>query len=430
LINFFGELVLIPNVLFPPNKRKDEIICQNCGYKLVKPYPDDQLCLNCGKFLAELYDYISEDVQLKTEPKQFETKTDTLSTKLKGKVKVKPKKVLGINLESNKIELTKGEYIKLLGITSVERTQLYCSNQNYNYLLELTNNLDYIATSILGGDLDKMLLISEEKDEKEKCQFYERHNIIYLVYGKFPDKKGKWILEQMSNHLKESAFFVAYRVKKMDIEESVKYANRVVRGKNIEKLDKFEKYELEKEFKRRTKFILEEYLKLQEIFGDEDLGYVEDNIRIDYLGLSSMSIGVISLLLSGDELNIEFPGEYEDPDEDLEMKESMLTAKIEAIAANTQGNTGAIPRWISVKLGFQKYRFLTFRKYQNDYFLNLLSEGNLGKIEKVEELLDANINPLTETSFSGNLQPFNELKTKIKEDFNKRRKFPPFSFNN
>lgn len=407
MINFFGELVLIPNVLFPPNKRKDEILCQYCGYKLVKPYPKDSMCPKCNKFLAKLYDYISEDVQLKTEPKQFETKTDTLSTKLKGKVKVKPKRVLGINLESNKIELTKGEYIKLLGITSVERTQLYCSNQNHNYLLELTNNLDYIATSILGGDLDKMLLISEEKDEKEKCQFYERHNIIYLVYGKFPDKKGKWILEHMSNHFKE-----------------------LVGGRNIEKLDKYEKYELEKEFKRRTKFILEEYLKLQEIFGDEDLGYVEDNIRIDYLGLSSMSIGVISLLLSNDELNIEFPGEYEDPNEELEMKESMLTAKIEAIAANTQGNTGAIPRWIAVKLGFQKYRFLTFRKYQNDYYLNLLSEGNLGKIEKVEELLDANINPLTETSFSGNLQPFNELKTKIKEDFNKRRKFPPFSFDN
>lgn len=407
MINFFGELVLIPNVLFPPNKRKDEVICQYCGYKLVKPYPKDSMCLKCGKFLTELYDYISEDVQLKTEPKQFETKTDTLSTKLKGKVKVKPKKVLGINLESNKIELTKGEYIKLLGITSVERTQLYCSNPNYNYLLELTNNLDYIATGILGGDLDKMLLISEEKDEKEKCQFYERHNIIYLVYGKFPDKKGKWILKHMSNHFKE-----------------------LVGGRNVEELDNFEKDELEREFKRWTKFILEEYLKLQEIFGDEDLGYVEDNIRIDYLGLSSMSIGVISLLLSNDELNIEFPGEYEDPNEELEMKESMLTAKIEAIAANTQGNTGAIPRWIAVKLGFQKYRFLTFRKYQNDYYLNLLSEGNLGKIEKVEELLDANINPLTETSFSGNLQPFNKLKTKLKEDLNKRRKFPPFSFDN
>jgi len=407
LINFLGELVLIPNALFPPNKKKDEILCQNCGYKLIKPYPDDQLCPNCGKFLADLYDYISEDEQLKIEPKQFETKTQTLSTKFKGKVRVKPKKVLGINLESNKIELTKGEYVKLLGITSVDRTQLYCSNQNYSYLLELTNNLDYISTSILGGDLDKMLLVSEEKNEKEKCQFYERHNIIYLVYGKFPDKKGKWILEQMSNHFKE-----------------------LVGRRNVEKLDDFEKYELEKEFKRRTKFVLEEYLKLQEIFGDDDLGYVEDNIRIDYLGLSSRSIGVISLLLSDDDLNIEVLGDYEDPDEDQEMKESMLTAKIEAIAANTQGNTGAIPRWISVKLGFQKYRFLTFRKYQNDYFLNLLSEGNLGKIEKVEELLDANINPLTETSFSGNLQPFNELKTKIKEDFNKRRKFPPFSFDN
>ncbi|MFX1321884.1 MAG: hypothetical protein ACFFAQ_09590 [Promethearchaeota archaeon] len=400
-------MIFIPKLLFHSDKRKDEIVCKKCGYRHVKPYPKDSMCRNCGTFLTDLYDYLSENDQIKTKPKQFETKTETLSTKLKDKVKIKEKKPISIDIEKDKIELTKGEYVKLLGVTSVERTPLYCSNQNYEYLLELTNNLDFIATGFLGGDLDKMLLISEEKNEEEKCQFYEKHNIIYLVYGKFPDKKGKWLLEEMAKYFKD-----------------------LVGERDVDKLSEPEKEFFEKDFRPIMKSILEAYVNLQEVFGDEDLGYVEDTIRIDYLGLSSMSIGVVSLLLGDDKLNIEIPGNYEDPNEEKEMKESMLTARIEAIAANTQGNTGAIPRWIAVKLGFQKYRFITFRKYQNDYFLNLLSEGNLEKVEKVEELLDKNINPLTETSFSGNLQPFNELKAKLKENFTKRKKFPPFSFAN
>ena len=400
-------MIFIPKLLFHSDKRKDEIVCKNCKYRLVKPYPKDSMCPRCHTFLAELYDYISENDQIKTKPKQFETKTETLSTKLKG-VKAKQKNDIIIDLESNKIELTKGEYVKLLGVTSVERTQLYCNNKNYEYLLELTNNLDFIATGVLGGVLDKMLLISEENNEQEKCQFYEQNNIIYLVYGKFPDKKGKWLLEQMEYYFK-----------------------KLIGEKNADELNNLEKYEIEMEFKRRTKSILEEYAnKMQDIFGDEDLGYVEDTIRIDYLGLSSMSIGVISLLLSDKELNIKVPGDYENPYEELEMKESMLTARIEAIAANTQGNTGAVPRWIAVKLGFQHYRFLTFKKYKNDYYLNLLSEGNLEKIEKVEQLLDVNIESLTSTPFSGNLQPFNKLKNELKENLEKRRKFPPFSFTN
>ncbi|MFX0148407.1 MAG: hypothetical protein ACFE8E_11770, partial [Candidatus Hodarchaeota archaeon] len=68
--------------------------------------------------------------------------------------------------------------------------------------MELTNNLDFIATSILGGELDKMLLITND-NINEKCQFYVKDNIIYLVYGIFPDKKGKWILEQMAKYYSE-----------------------------------------------------------------------------------------------------------------------------------------------------------------------------------------------------------------------------------
>ncbi len=337
------------------------------------------------------------ELQPRVQPKQFETKTSTLSSKLQGKVKVK-KKIQDVGLEGDKIELQKGEYIKLLGITSVDRIQLYCSNQKLIYLLELTNNLDFIATSILGGELDKMLLITEDNKE-EKCQWFVKNKIIFLIYGVFPDKKGKWLLEQMSNHFME-----------------------LVQGKDVNQLSKFEKYQIETKFNGITKFILNEYLKLQEVFSDLEIPYVEDKIRIDYVGLSSKSIGVISLLL-GEELNLDSPGEFDSLDEELEMKESVLTAKIEAIAANTMGNTEATPKWIAVKLGFQNYRFLTFKQFGNDYFLYFLSEGNLEIVKKVENQLEPYINHVTDKPFSGNLKPFNRLKMTLKEFFNKTREF-------
>ena len=337
------------------------------------------------------------ELQPRVQPKQFETKTSTLSSKLQGKVKVK-KKIQDISLEGYKIELQKGEYIKLLGITSVDRIQLYCSNQKLIYLLELTNNLDFIATGILGGELDKMLLITEDNKE-EKCQWFVKNNIIFLIYGVFPDKKGKWLLEQISNHFIE-----------------------LVQGKDVNQLSKFDKHQIETDFRSITKFILNEYLKLQEVFSDLEIPYVEDKIRIDYVGLSSKSIGVISLLL-GEELNLDSPGEFDSLDEELEMKESVLTAKIEAIAANTMGNTEATPKWIAVKLGFQNYRFLTFKQFGKDYFLYFLSEGNLEKVKKVEDQLEPYINHVTDKSFSGNLKPFNRLKTTLKEFFNKTREF-------
>ena len=188
------------------------------------------------------------------------------------------------------------------------------------------------------------------------------------------------------------------------------------------KLNKLDKHQINTRFKGMTKFILSEYLKMQEIFSDQEIPYVEDKIRIDYVGLSSKSIGVISLLL-GDNLHVEIPGMYDDPAEEKEMKESVLTAKIEAIAANTIGNTSSMPRWIAVKLGFQNYRFLTFNQYENEYFVYVLSEGNLGKITKVEEQIDPYIAHVTGAPFGGNLKPFNALKNTLKEFFGKTQEF-------
>ncbi|MHA2326124.1 MAG: hypothetical protein ACXACB_12025, partial [Promethearchaeota archaeon] len=139
----------MPSFLSPTDKTKLMVVCQYCKYKIAKPFPKDNLCPKCSRFLAELHDLATEG-EKKPEPQQFETKTSTLSSKFKGKVKIK-EKPLDISLDHDMIELRKEEYVKLLGITSVDRTQLFCSNKKYNYLLELTNNLDFIARDILGG---------------------------------------------------------------------------------------------------------------------------------------------------------------------------------------------------------------------------------------------------------------------------------------
>ncbi len=337
-----------------------------------------------------LYEYVDEKnvKDIKPQPKTFEKKTNVASERFQGKVRVKriEKK---FSFKDERIPL-KGdvEYLKLCGITSTERTPLFCSNVKFKYLLELTNNLDNIATSILGGVLDQMLLITD-KGEEDKCQFFVKNEIIYIIYGKFPDKKGKYFLEQMAN-----------------------YYGELVSGKDVNNLSKLEKNEIDRKFEAQIRAIINKYIQLHDVFSDQEIPFVEDKLRIDYLGLSSMSIGVISLLL-GPELGVEFPGETKSPEEEKEMIESLLTAKIEAIAANTLGNTGAYPRWIAVKLKFQNYRFLTFNKYKNDFYLYLLSEGNLEKLNKVEDYLDPFIEHVVDTTFSGTLKPFNRLKNTL-----------------
>ncbi|MHA1193526.1 MAG: hypothetical protein ACTSP9_14775 [Promethearchaeota archaeon] len=264
--------------------------------------------------------------------------------------------------------------------------------------MELTNNLDNIATSILGGVLDQMLLITDNGEE-DKCQFFVKNEIIYIIYGKFPDKKGKYFLEQMAN-----------------------YYGELVSGKDVNNLSKLEKNEIDRKFEAQIRAIINKYIQLHDVFSDQEIPFVDDKLRIDYLGLSSMSIGVISLLL-GPELGVEFPGETKSPEEEKEMIESLLTAKIEAIAANTLGNTGAYPRWIAVKLKFQKYRFLTFMKYKNEFYLYLLSEGNLEKLNKVEDYLDPFVGHVVDTPFSGTLKPFNRLKNTLADMLSTKRFF-------
>ena len=240
------------------------------------------------------------------------------------------------------------------GITSTNRTPLFSSNKNLEYLLELTNNLDYIASCMFGGNLDKILFKGQDNSELE-CQFYERESIIYIVFGKFPEEKGKWILEQMAKNFEE-----------------------LMLNKNVDDLKPVEKFEINKKFEDRLRFIFNEYLQLPERFINEKIPDLNEYLTNEKLRVSSESQVIISIQ-NDDINNIDLLGKlgnqtkeikwkklndiirerYEDSEEEAEMREFLFTAKIEAIVANTLGHIGAHPR----------YTFINLEPIYNDKYL-------------------------------------------------------------
>ena len=142
-----------------------------------------------------------------------------------------------------------------------------------------------------------------------------------------------------------------------------------------------------------------------------------------YFGLSFQSIGVISSLITN-ELEIQGmpPMAHIDDNADdamLELKEALITAKVEAIAANTVANTTMMPHWISVRLSFQKYRFILFSKSHN-YYISLLTEGNLEYKDEIIDRLQTILKDITKTPFVGVLSEFTEITPKIIEALEKK----------
>ena len=315
-----------------------------------------------NEFLHNLFEYV-DDRKVKSkkrDPKEFKLKSENAN-------------------------------IKFCGITSVDRTPLFASKNELLFLLEWTNNIHFIASSILGGALDKVIL-KTESGGMEKCLFLEKNDIIYILCESFPDKKGKWLLEQIAEYFSE-----------------------LVRGKDVNHLRKIDKYYIEKKFREYLHSVFKESMQLQDEFSDQEIYSVENWIRIDYVGLSSMSIGIMSILLDDDEnLNVRVPGEFEDSAEEVEMKGVILTAKFEAIAASMLSNMDYYPRLIAVKLGFQKYRYIVFRRFNYDFFLTCLAEGNLEKLEELVDIIEFLLEPLIKIPFSGDLREFNKLKAKVR----------------
>lgn len=366
--------------------------CEHCGKILVEPYKDDCSCSNCNNFSINLFRFkFGNSSPICTEESEDNKPLSSKDIKSTGKKKE-------IEKESKKLYF--------YGIVAKNRISVYYNDIKWKYFLELTSDLDIISTSTLSGTLDKMLIIlgneAEIEDDMLIARFFEKKGFIHVLVGNFSDKDSYWVLNQVS------MFF-------NDLTQKFKI--------NIEKLMDIDKRKIS--FKMNI-FLnnIEEALELKVKFEKPNFDYIDNWLRLHYIGLSSASVGVISLLLDRENiLKFEEQKHFElDSEMDISQKveevidfsESVLTAKIEVILATILGNMKGYPRWISIKSGFQKYSFLSFKKLENDFFLYCITEGNLEKLETLESFLYLYLKDRVSKKFTGSLRDYNEIKTKIK----------------
>ena len=197
---------------------------------------------------------------------------------------------------------------------------------------------------------------------------------------------------------------------------------------NIKKLANIDKRQMSIKINIFLDYI-EEAVKLKVKFEKPNFNYIDNWLRLDYFGISSETVGVISLMLDKEDVlkfekqkQFELDSENNISEEEREKKEieiidyreAVLTAKIEAIIAIILGNMKGYPRWISIKSGFQKYRFLSFKKLENRFFLYCITEGNIEKLESLESSLDLHLKDVVSNKFTSSLKIFNEMKNKIR----------------
>ena len=391
--------------------------CEHCGYNFVAPYQKDCVCRNCNLFSIKIFRFMYGKYNLFTEvgPKalKIESIKNINRTKKKKVPKIEPK---ALKIESYK-NLSRTEKKKIpknlffYGIVSKERIPIYYNNRKSKYILELTNNLDFISKSILSGTLDKMLIILGNEDEGEEkkliARFFEKNGVIHILIGNFSDKDSDWIFNQVS-------WFFNDMVHKDKI--------------NIKKLANIDKRQMSIKINIFLDYI-EEAVKLKVKFEKPNFNYIDNWLRLDYFGISSETVGVISLMLDKEDVlkfekqkQFELDSENNISEEEREKKEieiidyreAVLTAKIEAIIAIILGNMKGYPRWISIKSGFQKYRFLSFKKLENRFFLYCITEGNIEKLESLESSLDLHLKDVVSNKFTSSLKIFNEMKNKIR----------------
>ncbi len=364
--------------------------CDHCGKIFVAPYQDDCICRNCNLFSINLFrfKYGNNFSFNEVEVKNLKSSSKNIKGGEKKKISKIPKNLY------------------FYGIVSKERIPIFYNDKKWKYILELTNNLDYISTSTLSGTLDKMLIFLGNEDNVEQkkiiARFFEKNGIIHILIGNFSDKESDWIFNKVS------MFF-----------------NDILQrgGIDIEKLAKIEKREISI---KMNLFLnnLEEAVELKVKFEKPNFNYIDNWLRLHYFGLSSESVGVISLLL--DKENILQFGEqtHFEPDSEksvsrlveeiIDFGESALTAKIEAILASILANMKGYPRWISIKSGFQKYYFLSIKKLENQFYLYCITEGNIEKLDSLESFLYMHLKDGVSNKFTSSLDIFNEMKDKIR----------------
>ena len=369
-----------------------KIKCGHCGYIFIPPYQDDCACRNCNLFSIKLFRFIHGKNKFIKKGEIKDSKT------------VSRKKVKGI--EKRKVS-TIPKSITFYGIVSKERIPIYHNDKKFKYILELTNNLDSISTRTFSGTLDKMLIILENEEDVEEemliTRFFEKNGVIHILIGNFSDKESDWIIYQVS------MFF-----------NDMVHKDKI----NTKKLTKIEKREISIKMNIFLNYI-EEAIDLKVKFEKPNFNYIDNWLKLHYFGLSSESVGVISLLL--DKKNILKFGEQKqfEPDSEndisqlvkkiIDFGESALTAKIEAMLASILANMKGYPRWISIKSGFQKYRFLSIKKLENQFYLYCITEGNIEKLESLESFLYMYLKDGLSNKFTGSLKIFNEMKNNIRD---------------
>ena len=372
------------------NTRK--VKCEHCGCTLYPPYQDDCTCGNCTLFSKNLFKFLYKK---STPPNEEPAKSYNIESR---------KKTNGIAKNKTPNKLKK---LYFYGIVTKERTPIFYSDQKRKYLLALTSDLDIISTSILSGTLDKMLILleneNEEEEEKLIAHFLESNGVIHVLVGNFSDKDSNWIF----NHV--STFF-------NDIMKRDKI--------DIKKMSEFDKREISIKMNLFLNNI-EETVGLKVKFEKPNFEYIDNWLRLHYLGLSSESVGVISLLLDRENiLKFEEQKHFKpNPEQNvskiveevIDFSESVMTAKIEVILASILGNMKGYPRWISIKSGFQRYFFLSFKKLENKFFLYCITEGNLEILESLESFLYLYLKDVISTKFTGSLKDYNDVKNKIRD---------------
>jgi len=374
------------------NRSYIRVKCEHCGKILVAPFHEDCICRNCDLFSINLFRCLfgNNDLYEDVEPKDFKF----VSSKKVKKTKEKTKSQTPKNL-------------RFYGIVSKDRIPIYYNDKKWKYFLELTNNLDYISTRTLSGTLDKMLIFLENEENAEEkkliARFFEKNGVIHVLIGNFSDKESYWIFNQNSMYFN-------------DILQKDKI--------NIEKLDKIEKREISIKMNIFLNSI-EEAVGSKVKFEKPNFDYIDNWLKLHYFGLSSESVGVISLLL--DKENILKFGDHSHilPDSEknasrlvkkvIDFSESVLTAKIEAILASIIANMKGYPRWISIKAAFQKYLFLSIKKLENQYYLYCITEGNIENLKSLESFLYLHLKDGVSNKFTYSLKIFNEMKKKIRE---------------
>jgi hypothetical protein len=268
--------------------------------------------------------------------------------------------------------------IKFYGIIAKDRKQVYYSDKKLGYILELVSNLDYIVTSILSGFLDKMLIIDEDQNELY-MYFFERENFLHVLSGNFSEKDANWLFNKLN-------FYFLDLMKKNNLNsENFSEKKKYLFNKDMERI--MNQIETDVSLKiqvKQPKFFNSIFLPIflrRDVQAAKSLQMAIDNFKdpyvnikpVDYLKMNDAVGSTFEPLLDStlcfDELT--------EKDDIIEFKKSILIAKIEAIAVNILGNTGAYPRWISVKTDFQKYKYLIFKKEKNNYFSCYISEGIL-----------------------------------------------------